>query len=356
MRTATVWVLLAAACVPAVADEVVVGRVPYSAVNVTGFTGGRLVFLIRGRSNTRALSDITRITLDGRKDFNEAEGQLNTDPAKAARLYGQALRQARADWERLLIEHRRLDALGRAGQTADWTRHWVALVSSPKATAAEAALEPAKLGADEDVRKAAEYIAERIDRIRLPAGKKAAEALLERFRRQAGGDGDERPEPSEKPAPKPGPSAEEPAVDVEVERSSVGQLGRIEDLLRRGQAAPAAEMLDEFIPKARSRELPRALFLAGVARLKLAQAAADPVKRLGEAGLMFMKVAVFYPRDKNAPEALYRAAEIVQSLNDPPAANALYQRLLTRYKDSPFAAEAAKKLATPAETTASEGG
>jgi TolA-binding protein len=141
-----------------------------------------------------------------------------------------------------------------------------------------------------------------------------------------------------------------PPVAVAVEARSTGRLGAIETALSRGDAARAKKQLDEYIPTIREgRVLARALFLAGAARLKLAGQGEAGAAMLREAVLYFMRVAVFYPEQADAAEALLRAGEASASLGDVAGASAAYRLIGLSHADSKFAEQAERKLRELAE-------
>ncbi len=344
LRTTAVCLALVTVCGAAAADTVTMASgIPYSDVRVEGMLAGELTFRIAGRRRvTQPLAEIKQIAIAGSGAFNEAEQLRVEQPAKAVARYDAAARGAGGrGWMGRLIEWRRLDALGRAGEIERWAREWGELLSIEGEAKAAAKLRPAERGTPEENARAAERLEEALSKIDDPEARTGAKAVItllggEGATPPAGdGDGDA--------AVRPAPDDVDVTVRVD-DGASSPRVRRLEELVAGGDPAAAIRTVDSQLLAATAAELPRMLYLAGMARLKAAQ---DEPERslLREAGLYFMKLAVFAPRAPDVPEALLRAGGVCERLGDPDGARTAYQLLLARHADSEHAEAARERLA-----------
>jgi tetratricopeptide (TPR) repeat protein len=360
-RTPVVILTIALLAAPAGADTVRVGKLTYADVRVTGFSEGNLGFMVAANPVIKPISKITLIAVDNRETFNKAEQLRESDPVKAVGLYDAAARAAWNQWEKKLISYRRLDALGLAALSGRWAREWTELILGGEGAAVD--LRPAKLGDESQVREAAAQLQRALKEAEETRVKVAILTVLEQLKAhdpsaasvdQTNGAGENEAEDGTEPST---------GVEVKVSSESVGRLTDFEVMLTTGKAEQAVAEIDKFLKIAGERDLPRALFLGGVARLKVLRGRTSR-QPLSQAGVMFMEVAVFYPGCADAAEALYRAGEVSERLGDAAGAGAAYREVGYRYPDSSFAKEAAKKLqalqaeateATAEDKTAAEG-
>lgn len=344
LRTTAVCLAVVTVCGAAAADTVTMASgIRYSDVRVEGLFGGELTFRVGGRRPvTQPLSEVKQIAIAGSGAFNEAEQLRVEQPAKAVARYDAAARGAGGrGWMGRLIEWRRLDALGRAGEIERWAREWAELLSIEGEAKAAAKLRPAERGTPEENARAAELLEEALSEIDDPEARIGAKAVITLLGGEGAtppaGDGDV--DAGVRPAP------DDADVTVRVDDgASSPRVRRLEELVAGGDPAAAIRTVDSQLPAATAAELPRMLYLAGMARLKAAQ---DEPERslLREAGLYFMKLAVFAPRAPDVPEALLRAGGVCERLGDPDGARTAYQLLLARHADSEHAEAARERLA-----------
>ena len=341
---------LALASARAETDTVNIGKVPYKPVKVTGFTGGKVTFVMGTNTVTRPLDDIASITLGDRAAFSQAEELRTTDPAKALGLYDRANREAVEVWERRLISYRVLECFGLMGQTNRWVREWTSMLASGEVAAAK--LRPAKTGDEAQLRGAIEHLEVALKQRVGDNAKIAIRDVLALLRanlpsaRAPVNEGQQMPSVQEKPGPeeKLDAGTVRAPMAVQITGQSTGKLLSFEAMIKSGEAERAIRDIDEFLEKeANSTELPRAMFLAGIARLKVVEKTRSR-RLLAEAAVMFMKVAVFCSNSPDAPEALYRAGEGSELLGDGAGAKAVYAALRLHYPKSNFAAHAAERL------------
>ncbi|MFW6133912.1 MAG: tetratricopeptide repeat protein [Planctomycetota bacterium] len=330
----------ATVCGTAGADTVVVGGITWSDVQVRDFSGGKLHMYVGRREVVKPLDAIRRITLDGRDAFNQAERQRSDKPEKAAELYQRAADGARDEWLRRLIAWRRLDALGRAGRIVQWTRVWTRLLREADELEAAAKLRPETLGTPERNARAAEHLESVLDDVENEQVASGIRVMLLTLKRAA------TAEPAE--APDGEPTVETGDMDVSVRVGADRQSRRLRELERMVTSESPAEAIraaDSALTSVSSGELPRVLYLGGMARLKAVEAGAEHrAKLLRRAGLLFMKLAVFHPTHDDTPEALLRAGTISERLGDLAGAQAAYQLVLARYGRSDAAQTARERL------------
>jgi len=340
MNRTFAFVTIVAVAVTASADKVVVGRVPYPQVTVSGFQGGRLTFRVSGNDVSKSVSEISQVELQGRADLNRAERLREIKPQTAAGMYRSALAKAAYAWERTFIKYRLLNVYGQTGQTARWAETWAELLASPREQVGARDLRPAKLGSKAQVASAVRSLEAALDRATDARTRLAVSNLLKRLRGESGGsapaDGDDRPGSRSD-----GGRPVEGGAGVQITGVSKGQLRSVETLIRSGRHAEAARKADALLKQAKASELPRAMFLAGVARMNNPNKSTRDVL---QAGLLFMKVWEFYPKSAEAPQALFETARVCEVLSNPLGAQRAYEAVAGNYPDSPFAEQARKRL------------
>lgn len=324
------------------ADEVRVGRLPYSGVTVTDFSAGELVFRTAGREITRPLSSITRIELSGRSDFNLAEEMLVDKRYEEA---AQAYRRAEdattgVPWLRRLISCRLVQALDGAGRFDEAVHQWL-LATGDDGAEELLMLRPANLAPQgEQVNSRAINLLEiRLNRVENEQLRRSIrELLLELYWLE--GRHEKAAEMAELLGDVPQPPSDiETATDGAARQVHGGQLADIRGLLDENRPERALEFVLARMARLDEIEMPEALLLAGRARMALYQARGSR-EHLLSAGLDFMRVAVFYAGTDFAAEALYRAGEVNEELGNASAARAAWQLVIARYGDSEYAERA----------------
>lgn len=99
-------------------------------------------------------------------------------------------------------------------------------------------------------------------------------------------------------------------------------------LLESGQAETVAARLSENIDRFSHKDLPAVLLMLGKAQL---QAGRGDRKMLLQAGLNLMWVFAEFPRSKQAPEALFYAAEVNRQLGQSVAAALALREIIRQY-------------------------
>ncbi|MGC9455075.1 MAG: hypothetical protein ACP5HU_09455 [Phycisphaerae bacterium] len=331
------------------ADEVRVGRLPYSGVTVTDFADGQLVFNTSGREITKDLAEVSRIELRGRGSFNRAEELLAEQQyAQAVEAYRQAEREAGSTlWLRRLISCRLVQALDRAGQFDEAVQQWLVVVLENDVAEQVLELRPSNIPpqGQPSNRRAIDLLELRVERVEDEALRLAIrELLLELYRREGLGDkaaelAGQMAEPQPQQPQQPGEDT--PALtDRPGEGGQAGQLADIRDLLEQNRPERALEFARARMSRLSHDELPEAILLSGRARLALYEAQGRR-EQLLRAGLDFMCVATFHGDSEWAAEALYLAGEVNRILGNASAARSAWQMVIARYGQSEYAERAA---------------
>ncbi|MBS3733560.1 MAG: hypothetical protein KGY99_01385 [Phycisphaerae bacterium] len=351
INLAAVAMAVVTVCAVAPADTVDDNGTVWHNVRVSDCADGALSFEWRTQSLSRPLERIRRITLYDQPAFNKAESQLQEAPARAVALYDRAEKNARRDWLKRLIAYRRLTALGKAGRIGQWVRHWGQLLKEGDEPLVAAEFRPASLGTPEQNGQALQHLQSLLEGVDDERVAPAIRAVMATLRRAGADDAAEGSEaaPSERPA------ADTRDMDVSVRAAAEQRSRRLRDmesLLASGDARAAVRAIDAQLPELTDDELPRALYLAGMARMKASPEASNAAELLAEAGVMFMKVAVFYPFADDAPEALLRAGTVSERLGNDGGAASAYEVVVARYADSASAKAARRRLAALARSGA----
>ena len=353
---AIVVVLMAAAGV-APADEVTVEGLPYPGVQIVDAQGGQIAFRMpAGNVITKPLADVTVLKITDAGALNQAEELMQQDKGKeAVRAYDEAMQAASQDWLQRLIRHRRLRALDQAGLISRWTEEWLTIAEAEKASKDVLSLRPKHLPerGSKDNGEAIRLLEVRLRQAKQNDYARAIKELLFELYRQEGRESQAvalalelgKPIPTEA-QPQQGQPAPEPGADARA------QLEKAAFLLEQGKADEVLAQIQANLKAYPHADLAKALLIRGKARMRLAEKAAEDQKRklLLEAGLDFMRVAVFFPSLEESPEALYQAGRVNAALGNSPAASAAYQQVIRRHPNSEFAKKARAELAAMEST------
>jgi len=332
-------------------DMLVVKKLRYRGIRVVGVQKAQVVFQVGARKLTKPLVDVTAISIDGKKDFNDAEELQATgkiDEAVAA--YDSAIK-AESGWMEKLIKYRRLAALNRSDKIDRAAREWLTVVDGSEVAADALKIRPRKFapkGAPANGRAIA-LLEARLKRIKDNAEYQAAvrnllldlyqwEGRRERAAELAGkiaGDGQAKVSPAKNTVRSPGPVAGRrlPALGILIEQGKAEQvLQEVKANLRGGRY--------------KTEELAAAILLAGRAEQQLASHAKGMERRklLIAAGLDYMRVATFFATAAQAPEALLGAGQVNAALGNALAASNAFEMVIQRYADSGAAKKAAAAL------------
>jgi TolA-binding protein len=280
---------------------------------------------------------VESIQLAGKDAFNRAE-KLQADPntaGAAVAAYDEASSALKGGWQEKLLRLRRLGAADSAGLIDRATQDWLAAMDDSP-TAGVEALRP-KVGAK--VTGSAGAIASletKLKTVKDASYQAAIKGLLLRLYEREG--------LKDKIAAMAGQLAA-PGAAV----SNRDQLRALAAKIDAGQVSEALKDILDHLDQYDDSDLPRGLLLAGKAQMKLAEAAPDAPgkkKQYVTAGLSLMRVYAYYPKSPDAAEALYLAGQANESLPAPnhAAARAAFEKVISEYSSSPFAASAKTAL------------
>ncbi|HUU22322.1 MAG TPA: hypothetical protein VM389_07270 [Phycisphaerae bacterium] len=104
-------VVIAAAATALRADEIWVGKLPYSGVTIVGCSDGNVVFDMAGRQVTKPLAEVTKVVISDAPVLNSAETLFAAGKYKeAVKVYQQYLRTDPRGWKAALALHRKTQA------------------------------------------------------------------------------------------------------------------------------------------------------------------------------------------------------------------------------------------------------
>jgi TolA-binding protein len=360
MTARNTYILLAAlalASALACGDEVAVKGLTYRDAKITGIEDGQLVVEINGQTVHKPLESITKVTITGQESLNEAEGLASKGKAAdAVKAYDQAVDRADVDWIKQLAVIRRLKALGQAPDLIDRAvTEWLALLDQTKEAKFAVSLRPTKPAAkgskaNEDAIVALEAKEKALGND-SPSVSEMRGLLADLYRIQGEAD-----------------KAKAMALKMDSGKPAVGQTPVVgdsphapaaqganpEDILKtakeqidNGGAEQALSAIKGAIQQFTVADLPKALMLMGKAQTEMAKSAkGEKAKELRmAAGLNFMRIVTFYPTiTEFSAEAGYLAGKVNLEMGNRAAARAAFNRVVSNYSGSPFAAEAAKAV------------
>ncbi len=354
----SILVLVAAALsVVATGDTVYVGRLPYRSASVVDAKDFQLHYTIggRGRVLVKPLSEVTRIEIDGRQDFNQAEGHVDgrEDPSKwntaaAIRSYDASVTARAPAWFKRLVRYRKLRALGQSDRIDHATEAWLGLLKDEGASASLLAAKPTRIapaGSAANVRAIGllkDAFGEASDKTRDAIG----ELLLRLYQRQGMNAEAARLAGQIAGSQDPGDDGQN---GPEVSTDQLAQRLRAQEILLRSAVQTRnARKLSDLAGDLRSgltgytaKHLPEALYLLAEAQYHRArlneQSEADLLK---QAGLNYMRVQVFFPSSPRAAASLLMAGRVNEALGNRAAARKAYTEVTKRYPDTEPAKDA----------------
>ncbi|MBN1514383.1 MAG: hypothetical protein JXB13_20375 [Phycisphaerae bacterium] len=326
---AAVGCMLAAwlAAVPARADQVLAGSDNYPRGRVSGFAGGVLRFLTPdGVTHRIPFAQVDQVVVDNfawAKDFNAAETYLaRQEPGSAAVRYERALRVAGDFWPNL-IRLRLLQARDRAGHFNEAVVQFLHVAEAMP----DAALGLVPTCIPDTAGDRTRRALERLDEVLRRQGGKPAEAPLQILHFAI----------LEKVEPDKAAELAGAVVRLSAPESEFGgrsalrsvQLRALQLLQERGRNADVVAGVDRLLADAPEAVLPDCLLLKGRA-LYTSALESGSAEEFKQAGLAFMRVAIHYPSDARAGDALLWAARVHERIQRPAQAVQLLRECLAR--------------------------
>jgi hypothetical protein len=322
------WLLAAwLAAVPARADQVLAGPDNFPRGRVIGFAGGVLRFLTPdGVTHRISIARIDQVVVDNfawAKDFNAAEGYLaRQEPGSAAVRYERALRVAGDFWPDL-IRLRLLQARDRAGHFNEAVVQFLHVAAAMPDTALGLVPTCIPDTPGDRTRRALERLDEAL---RRQVGK-PAEAPLQVFRFAI----------LEKVEPDRAAELARVVVRLTAPESEFGgrdalrsvQVRALQRLQQQGRSADVVAGVDRLLADAPEAIVPDLLLLKGRS-LYTSALESGSAEEFKQAGLAFMRVAIHYPSDARAGDALLWAARVHERIQRPAQAVQLLRECLAR--------------------------
>jgi len=316
----------------------------YSSVRITSFIDGTVGYTTaNGQNLTKALGDIRRLSIDSIEALGQAEkaAAKGRDWAGAIKLYDAAMPKALRKWQKTLVATRRLGALDSAGMFDRAVKEWLALADGVQGAAWVLAVRPTKIPAKgAAANKAAIALLER----KRAAGKrskaygtKIVEVLMELYGREGqtakaaaladllrGNGGVTKPVNGNGGEGNGGSTAQ-----------ATSALASAEAYLNDDKPLKALEIIETDLRSFRPSQLPKALLLRGLARVRAAQGKTGQAKdqQLRQAGLDFMRVYSGFPSSPQAPDALFHAGRVHTLFAKPnlDVARKVYRKVVADY-------------------------
>jgi tetratricopeptide (TPR) repeat protein len=353
-NTTIIFAVLLLASVAVQADDITVGRLPYSGATILDVRDGTITFRVSAGSRpiAKPIAEIPHIKLSqaDAKDFNAAEDLMKKGKsAEAVALYDKARKRYHQGWPARLIRYRYLSALGKAAFIDQAVEEWMAAVEADKFGEATLKLCPTNLAAKGSPRnaKAIKLLEAKLEQVkdakyveymtRLQMNLYSKEGLAEKAAAVA-----------EAMAGKVGTPDTNGQTTKSGPRTGNADslMSAVEVLLKQSSGDKAFEIIDGNIDRFDTGTLPRALLLRGKARVLMAKSG-NAGNLLRQAGLDFMRIVAHYPESVDAGEALFLAGQVNASLPKPnyTAARTAWQQVLSSYGGSgPLAKRAQKAI------------
>ncbi|MEM1208154.1 MAG: hypothetical protein AAGI54_02710 [Planctomycetota bacterium] len=297
----------------AAADAVQIDGFWFDNAQVVGFEDGRVLYELAGASRDAELGKLGGVKIVGIEAVEQGEAALAEGNGQdAAALFERAGRDARRPWLQTYLGWRSMQAHEAAGDARAAAAAWLALArdGADPFFLAEPPVEA--VGSADDQTK--RWLVGELDRLRQPpAGVAEAVAAL---REAAASDA------SAAATPAPTDAAAPPTATL-VLPSAIDADDPVALLIAAGDYDAAAEAARAQL--ATSGGLAKHLYLLGRAQLGRAEATGDESAYL-DAGLSFMKAAIYFPRGRYTGFALAEAGRVHDAIGRPDKADELYRR------------------------------
>lgn len=307
------------ACVVAVgagADAIKIGGFWYDNARIVGFEDGRVLYEVAGASREAALSQLEGVRIVGIDAVERGEQALaEGEGEEAVRLFERAQRDAREPWADTYLAWRSMQAHEAAGDARAAATAWLNLaraqadpffLADPPVEAVQAADDRTK-----------RWLTGELDRLRRPSPDlaEALDALRSAARLDA-------------PAAEAAAPARSGVADAAQEAdvvlpTAIDPDEPVVELIAAGDFDAAARTARDRLGS--SGELAKNLYLLGRAQLARAEATGDEGAYL-DAGLSFMKAAIYFPRGRYTGFALAEAGRVHAAIGRPDKAAELYRR------------------------------
>lgn len=337
---------------PTSADQIIAGADNYRRGEVVGFADGEVRFrtpdLVTHRIAVLAIDQMVVDSVPGLKDLTAAEENLaDGKPDQAAVRYDRVLRVATDFWPDL-IRVRRLVARDRAGEFEGAAQDYIYVAEVLPRVAAAVTLRSLPSTGGGGTRRVLARIDEAVQR--HPQSETAVVLQLLRFTICVRVDSAE----ADRMAPEIAALELPAGLRDDLTEAYALRIDALDRLLRQRRYADVVAIVNAALADAPDGMLPDLLLCKGKAIFASASERSDQADYI-RAGWAFMRVAIHFPDDSRAGEALFRAAQVHEQIGRPSKAVQLLRECLGR-SDVPDATRAdAQAMLTRLTTEATTG-
>ncbi len=321
----TITLMLTATAAAARGDEILLGRIPISGVEVRGVSECQVHYTMAGRLSTRPIDRVI-LHLDAMPALKTAEsaaadGRLDD----AMKQLDEAYAQASEPWHKTWIHYRRTRLLDAAQRYTPACESWATLLLTSVDACWLDAMPACQPDRPDAASRDAALVQLRKALDQSQPDSVAAEMLDEAMRTITNLETSERYEIGQAPAeqetpaePGAAPSAEQPTEKPTPPAGRGDVADEIDDLIEAGRAREARQQIEQWVADTRSYPLDRLLYQYGQVL-----AAANP----RDAAVRFMQCAILFAGSSYAPPSLFEAARLYAGpLADPATARRLLER------------------------------
>lgn len=357
--------IASALALAAVADaDTVTLRLPDSTVTeqfsnakVSSIENGAITFSTSdGRTLTKKMDLVADLSLDDEPAFDQAMRDFQANRLdRAADEFEQTIQKTDKPWLRTFCAPRLADAANRTGRFDEAVEAYILIIQSDPAEAAK--YRPSVPGPGSDaLDPAAASLQSAADAPGLmPEQEQALLALLLEVQRAR--HDEQAVDAVASRLARSGLNPSNPLASVASAALADGRLAAARAALKQKNFPSAMQIIDDarhlFLDPGRQSE---ALFIVAQAKEGMADASGD-ASAYKDAALAYLRVAADFKSASGAPhvaESLLRAGAILQKLNEPGEALAVYQRIVADYPDSQGAAEAQDQISRLAPGAAAQ--
>lgn len=334
------------------ADSVKINGFWFDNVRIQDIANGNITFTVEGAERIQSLEKLEGIKATAYPDLTAATESLEKkDEATALDKFSNVAAKARDPWARTWAQWNKVNLLDKNGEPVDAVEAWLQLARSTEDTIFLTQPPVAAMGrATNDEKR---DIAKRLTNVRRSIGRGPAKdqyKQLVALAKQLGDPEEPDDEEDDKPAatgmttttvtpkpattPKPTPAATPtigaatgatgPIESVVPLPSSIDARDEITRMLAAGNFAEALTELNDRLNR-REQQMAMRIFQRGIARFYLAEKSGD-LDQYKDAGVDFMRVAIYYPRSLYKGAALMEAGAVHDKIGKRDVAMQLWQK------------------------------
>ncbi|MCC6909907.1 MAG: hypothetical protein IT430_18385 [Phycisphaerales bacterium] len=320
-RLCTITLMLTAVASSARGDEILLGRIPISGVEVRGVTECEVHYTMAGRLSTRPIDRVI-LHLDAmpalqKAETAAAEGRLD----EAMNHFDEAYAQASEPWHKTWVHYRRTRLLDAAGRYTPACQAWATLLLTSVDACWLDAMPASRPDRPDAATRDAALVQLRKALEQAQPDSVAAEMLDETVRIISNLETSERYQTGEAPEEVQAPAEPDAAQPIERPAPPAGSgdvADEIDGLIEAGRTREARRQIEQWVADTKSYPLDRLLYQYGQVL-----AASSP----RDAAVRFMQCAILFAGSSSAPPSLFEAARLYAGpLDDAATARRLLER------------------------------